>query len=393
MSPKEGNGPPEYGNDEPRGGTCKASDVDESKGDTAAATARNARRQNTGSCRNIRKRCSAGLCRDTKPKSTKVTAVATARKKRRRNVAPVWKYKIGHLVHCPQHKASRCTQPFSRSGGRWLAEEVEKLASQNCRPGEPGIANHQTPHEVHHQVSRRRGASDARNQVPEQRPGYQLKCQSSGRRPRMKENKNRPNQPTTRRPPPEAPASSQTSDNHKQARKGFGVRPDIPPTRELECDSRGQVRTFVFPISWVCRPPALGLVAPSNSKSVQDAPRCSGPVGGRGRKTRLPSPGNQRSPTTRPVTKCTTKCPADAWLLMHGTESQRGCCRSQSSHRTSLPLARQSAPRTPQTSTTRCCRNSRERYTIRCGRREKKRKDARQALVEIDSKIRVGLPA
>ena len=37
---------------------------------------------------------------------------------------------------------------------------------QYCRPGEPAIANHLSRHEVHHQVSRRRVASDARNRRP-----------------------------------------------------------------------------------------------------------------------------------------------------------------------------------------------------------------------------------
>ena len=34
------------------------------------------------------------------------------------------------------------------------------------------------------------------------------------------------------------------------------------------------------------------------------------------------APGNRRSPTIRPVTKYTTKCPANLWLLMKGTEYQ-----------------------------------------------------------------------
>ena len=47
--------------------------------------------------------------------------------------------------------------------------------------------------------------------------------------------------------PPEAPAPSQTSDSHQQAPPSttgeFGEWPDIPPTRELECDARGHSET------------------------------------------------------------------------------------------------------------------------------------------------------
>ena len=39
-----------------------------------------------------------------------------------------------------------------------------------------------------------------------------------------------------------------------------------------------------------------------------------------------------------PSRSATTKRPADAWLLTQRTESQRGCCRSQRSHRTILAL-------------------------------------------------------
>ena len=38
-------------------------------------------------------------------------------------------------------------------------------------PGRPAIANHLTRHEVHHQVSRRRVASDGRTRAPEHRGG------------------------------------------------------------------------------------------------------------------------------------------------------------------------------------------------------------------------------
>ena len=49
---------------------------------------------------------------------------------------------------------------FGGTEKRWLAEEVDGLDPQYCRPGGPAIANHLTRHEVHHQVSRRRVASD-----------------------------------------------------------------------------------------------------------------------------------------------------------------------------------------------------------------------------------------
>ena len=76
---------------------------------------------------------------------------------------PDWTCRTCHLVQCPHQKASRCTQPVTNTG--WLAREVEKLAHQNCRPGEPAIANHLHCHEKHNQLFV--GASDARNRVPE----------------------------------------------------------------------------------------------------------------------------------------------------------------------------------------------------------------------------------
>ena len=63
-----------------------------------------------------------------------------------------------HLVHCPHHEASRCSQPVGGTVKRWLAEEVDILAPQYCRPGGPAIANHLTRHDTHNQVSRRRVA-------------------------------------------------------------------------------------------------------------------------------------------------------------------------------------------------------------------------------------------
>ena len=81
------------------------------------------------------------------------------RTKTTQEIAPVRKY----LVHCPHNKASRSSGPVGKTDAGWLAEDVEKLALQYCRPCEPGIANHQIRHEANNQVSRRRVASDARN--------------------------------------------------------------------------------------------------------------------------------------------------------------------------------------------------------------------------------------
>ena len=62
---------------------------------------------------------------------------------------------------------ARCTGPVGGTEKRWLAEEIDGLHPQYCRTGGPAIANHLTRHELHHQVSRRRVASDARTRAPE----------------------------------------------------------------------------------------------------------------------------------------------------------------------------------------------------------------------------------
>ena len=85
----------------------------------------------------------------------------------------------------------------------------------------------------------------------------------------------------------------------------------------------------------------------------------AGPVGGRGRRTHTQycRPGG-----TRPVTKRTIKCPADAWLLMQGNQSPREAVAA---------AARQSAAMTLATSTAPCYRNSGgpdKRRTGDCGR-------------------------
>ena len=75
----------------------------------------------------------------------------------------------------PEHKRTRHDEQEERSTTmyrtcrrtekRWLAEDVDGLDPQYCRPGGPAIANHLTHHEVHYQVSRRRVASDARTRA------------------------------------------------------------------------------------------------------------------------------------------------------------------------------------------------------------------------------------
>ena len=65
------------------------------------------------------------------------------------------------------HIASRCSQPVGGTGKRWLAEGVNSLAPQYCRPGWPAVANHLIRHDAHNQESRRRVAFDERNRVPE----------------------------------------------------------------------------------------------------------------------------------------------------------------------------------------------------------------------------------
>ena len=111
-------------------------------------------------------------------------------------------------------------------------------------------------------------------------------------------------------------------------------------------------------------------VAPAGSSgtailyTVHKASQRRQPVGRTGRRwlaeevDRLASPSTvapetQRSPTIGPVTKCTTKCPADAWLLMQGTEvpeRRRGYLGQKSSPWAGAHGRRKTAA-TPQTST------------------------------------------
>ena len=153
-----------------------------------ALSACDTRRRNVGKSGNIRKRCSAGLCRDTKPKVaattwTRKTAAATARQKRRRNASgrgnrsprttpkenpsrssepvggpqrpeqrsevpehkrtrhdaqeerSIREYRTCHLVHCPHQDASASSGPVGGTDMGWLAEEVENLAPSIVAPG------------------------------------------------------------------------------------------------------------------------------------------------------------------------------------------------------------------------------------------------------------------
>ena len=120
---------------------------------------------------------------------------------------------------------------------------------QYCRPGKPAIANHQTRHEVHNQVSRRRGMLLMQGtEVPEHRRGYlQKKNRLLGRRHHEKkqDDPTRKNQHQEHRSQKHQP--SKTSDSHQQAKpsatRAFFVWPDIPPTWELESDVRRHSET------------------------------------------------------------------------------------------------------------------------------------------------------
>ena len=110
---------------------------------------------------------------------------------------------------------------------------------QYCRPGKPAIANHQTRHEVHNQVSRRRarllmqGTED-----PEQRKGYLLKSRSSGRCSHRKRKAQTSAKNTTARS-----ASAQPDERQPQA----GT---VSTTREFLA-RRHRAELFKLLVSWV----------------------------------------------------------------------------------------------------------------------------------------------
>ena len=103
--------------------------------------------------------------RDTKPKSPQQRgrrrrAAATARQKRRRNASG------------RGNRSPRTTQKENPSRDGMVGGRSREPRSQYCRPGEPAIANHQTRHEVHNQVSRRRAMLLMQGtEVPEHRTG------------------------------------------------------------------------------------------------------------------------------------------------------------------------------------------------------------------------------
>ena len=106
---------------------------------------------------------------------------------------------------------------------------------------------------------------------------------------------------------------------------------------------------------------------PSRTLSTMQHDVCNLSTGvgsdGCGRGFQTPSvvaPGNRRSPTIGPVTKCTSECPADAWRLTQGTKSMRGFGRSQSSHRTISAAAATVGLKDAATSTTRGCRDKKK---------------------------------
>ena len=133
------------------------------KKDTAAATARNTQRLSVGSCGNIRKRCSAGMCRDTKPKSPQ-RQLRLPRQRVRKNAAPSYPSgSFGPAISYTVHDSSRRSEPVHNPSKRWLAQKLHKLAPQYCRPGGPAIVNHLIRHDAQNQEARRLVALDARN--------------------------------------------------------------------------------------------------------------------------------------------------------------------------------------------------------------------------------------
>ena len=116
------------------------------------------------SCGIIRKRCSAGLCRDNKPKSPQrhERKQRLPRHRVRKDAAtsrPSGSSRPA-VLYTVQTDSSRTSKPVGGPGQRWLAEEVGDLAPQYCRPGLPAMANHMIRHDAQNQKARRLGASD-----------------------------------------------------------------------------------------------------------------------------------------------------------------------------------------------------------------------------------------
>ena len=89
----------------------------------------------------------------------------------------------------------------------------------------------------------------------------------------------------------------------------------------------------------------------------------------------IDAPGNRRSPTIRPVTKCTTKSPADAWLLMQEPESQNIEVEISKLVQNSSADAATVGCNDASTSTARCCRDSGDKINDKRGRRQKRKQD------------------
>ena len=122
-----------------------------------------------------------------------------------------------------------------------------------------------------------------------------------------------PREETTRNPqarekhkqPPEAPAPNQTSDSHQLAEQS--TTEDFVRKDAATSHPSGSTEPA---ISYTVHTKMHQHVLDQSAEEVENlAPS-------------IVAPGNRRSPTIRLVTKYTTKCPADAWLLMQGPQPQ-----------------------------------------------------------------------
>ena len=221
-------------------------------------------------------RCSAGLCRDTKPKSPQ---------------------RHGRKIRLPRQRVriDATTSHPSGSTGSAISSEPVGLAQQamvgggggtQCRSPvlSPRRTGERQPPDPSRRTQPTRTPADSwlvmqGTKVPEHRGGYLRK--KTGPRVGALAHEN---ETTTN---PQASEKHQRQEHcrqkhQRQARratatsrqkKGLGVRPDIPPTRELECDARGhsEARTqlSILPVlgSVACQcdltsPVLVGLSAP-----------------------------------------------------------------------------------------------------------------------------------
>ena len=112
---------------------------------------------------------------------TKVTAAATARK-RRRNVVPVWKYRTGHLIHCPQGitmftTSRRDRQAMVGGGGTRTAPPSYCRGTCDRQPSDPS-------RRTQPRGSPTRGFCCNELKIPEHRRRYLRKKRFSGWLPR-----------------------------------------------------------------------------------------------------------------------------------------------------------------------------------------------------------------